>query len=317
MPRVECGDFLELQYAWPDPTVIICDGPYGVPMVKDEPKSIDALPSWYAPHLDMITKRSTPETTLWFWGTELSWATVHPEIVKRGWVYRACNIWNKGVGHIAGHVNTQTIRTFPIVTEVCVQYAREPFIVVNGEEVQVRNWLRAEWMRAGLPLNRANEACGVSNAATRKYLASDNEWYMPPDDMFAKLVEYANLHGDPEGRPYFKLPQGMSTSRDRSIHRNKFYCEYGVTNVWEERPVRGAERVKVDGKAVHPQQKPLALIERIIEASSDPGDVVWEPFGGMCTVAVASKQLGRDCYSAEIDKEFYAHAMKRIMDHGT
>ena len=53
----------------------------------------------------------------------------------------------------------------------------------------VQQWLRYEWQRAGLPLARANEACGVRNAATRKYLTQDWLWYWPPGEMIeARLL---------------------------------------------------------------------------------------------------------------------------------
>jgi hypothetical protein len=40
----------------------------------------------------------------------------------------------------------------------------------------VQRWMRAEWLRSGLPLYRANTACGVANAATRKHLTTDWLW---------------------------------------------------------------------------------------------------------------------------------------------
>ncbi len=48
-----------------------------------------------------------------------------PLLANNGWQYRCTNIWDKGIGHIAGNVNSKTIRQFPIVTEVCVQYVRK------------------------------------------------------------------------------------------------------------------------------------------------------------------------------------------------
>jgi site-specific DNA-methyltransferase (adenine-specific) len=56
--------------------------------------------------------------------------------------------------------------------------------------------------------------------------------------------------------------------------RAKFCCEVGVTNVWREPAVRGRERVKVGGRCAHANQKPIALLDRVVRASSDPGDVV-------------------------------------------
>jgi site-specific DNA-methyltransferase (adenine-specific) len=58
-------------------------------------------------------------------------------------------------------------------------------------------------MRSGIPMSFANRACGVKNAATRKYLTADHLWYYPPVEAFTALAEYANRRGDPQGRPYF------------------------------------------------------------------------------------------------------------------
>lgn len=88
----------------------------------------------------------------------------------------------------------------------------------------------------------------------------------------------------------------------------------GLTNVWSEPPIHGIERIKTrDAKAAHANQKPLSLIERIIAASSDAGDTVWEPFGGLCSASVVSLQIGRKCFSAEIHPDFYHMARNRLL----
>ena len=56
--------------------------------------------------------------------------------------------------------------------------------------------------------------------------------------------------------------------------------------------VRGKERIKADGKVIHPNQKPLALMRRLVKSCSDPGDVVWELFGGLCTASTRRWRLG-------------------------
>ena len=77
--------------------------------------------------------------------------------------------------------------------------------------------------------------------------------------------------------------------------------------------MRGAERLKDErAKVLHSNQKPLRLIERIVAASSDPGDVVWEPFGGLCSAAVASLRTGRHCHSAELLPDYYSLAKARL-----
>ncbi len=145
---------------------IVSDGPYGVSGYPGDEVSALTLGGWYAPHIQAWSKYATPQTTLWFWNTELGWATVHPVLVAHGWEYRSCHIWDKGLGHVAGNANTQTLRKFPVVTEVCVQYVRPAVFRVGDATLSMQQWLRHEWRRSGLPLRLSNEACGVQNAAT-------------------------------------------------------------------------------------------------------------------------------------------------------
>jgi DNA modification methylase len=65
-------------------------------------------------------------------------------------------------------------------------------------------------------------------------------------------------------------------------------------------------------KVGHPTQKPLVLISRVIAASSQPGDLVLDPFAGSGTTLVAAKNLGRQAIGWEIDEEFIAMAERRL-----
>ena len=183
------GDFVKVAAGWPAPTVIVVDGPYGVGSFPGDPVSHEVLPQWYRPHVALWSERALPETTLWFWNTEIGWASVHPVLVENGWEYRSCHVWDKGVGHIAGNANSKTLRRFPVVTEVCAQYVRKVRIGANGAAVDLKEWVRSEWERSGLPLYQANAACGVKNAATRKYLTKCHLWYFPPPEAFEMLAD--------------------------------------------------------------------------------------------------------------------------------
>jgi hypothetical protein len=305
---------------WPPPTCIISDGPYGVSGFPGDEHKWETLADWYKPHIEAWSQYATPQTTLWFWNTEVGWATVHPLLVANGWEYRCCNIWDKGMSHVAGNANTQTLRKFPVVTEVCVHYVKAATFHVGDRTLTMQEWLRQEWIRSGLALRLSNEACGVLNAATRKYLTADHLWYYPPPDAFVKLADYANCRGNPTGRPYFSLDGKHSISdRQWSRMRAKFQCPLGVTNVWSEPQVNGAERIqgersgmKYKFSCLHGSQKPLRFIDLIIRSSTDEGDSVWEPFGGLCPGSVVSYKILRKYVAAEIIPEFYAAASERL-----
>lgn len=235
-----------------------------------------------------------------------------------GWRYAGASIWDKGIGHIAGNVNSKSIRSFPVVSEVCVRYVREVLLpTLDGELLTLKEWLRYEWLRSGLPLTKTNDACGVANAATRKYFTLDWRWYFPPADMIERLAAYATRHGHKTKVPYFSIDRLTPVSAQKwALMRAKWNHVHGITNVWQEPALRGEERLRIDGsmKCVHLNQKPIKLMERIVGAASDPGDVVWEPFGGLCTASVAAARMGRDAYAAEINPDYYTLALERLSD---
>lgn len=308
------GDALQLYNEWPSPLVIISDGPYGIGGYKGDLLTPSGLEDWYGPHIAVWSEKATPSTTLWFWNTEIGWATVHPVLEKYGWEYKCCHIWDKGMSHVAGNTNTKTIRHLPVVSEVCVQYVKKPTFHFKGRNVSMKDWLRLEWERTGLPFSKTNVACGVVDAATRKYFTKCHLWYMPPANMFEKLVLFANTYGVPSGRPYFSFDgQKSLTKEEWEGFRAKFKCPFGLTNVWQTNQLRGKERIKVKGKAVHLNQKPLTLIKALIEMTSDTGDVVWDPFGGLFTTAVGCCQLDRQCFSAEITPDIFAEGERRFL----
>jgi len=312
--HVSMGDSLNFYAKWPTPTVIVSDGGYGVLGFEGDTSDHLDLPQWYEPHVAAWSKRATPSTTLWFWNSEIGWAALHPVLERHGWRYVNANIWNKGKGHIAGNVNTAKIRRFPVVSEVCVQYVYEARV----DGLILKEWLIREWRRSGLALRKSNEACGVADAAVRKYLDQGHLWYYPPPEMFLRMQEYANAHGNPAGRPYFSIDgKGPGTAQQWAAMRSKFHCPHGFTNVWERPALRGEERFKLNGdsgKAIHLNQKPLDLVSMIIKAASDEQDVVWEPFGGLFTACAAARRLGRKGYGAEIDPTYFHYGARRLSE---
>ena len=166
----------------------------------------------------------------------------------------------------------------------------------------------------------------MANAATRKYLTQDWLWYFPPPEMMHRLVSYANQHGLRGGSPYFSLDGKAPVSAEEwGSLRDVWSHTHGITNVWAAPPLNGSERFKGNrvrsaprvhrpgrNAAVHLNQKPLEFMRRIVTASTRPGDVVWEPFGGLCSGVVAATESGRDGYAAELVEHFADLAVERL-----
>ena len=317
---LHCGDALNAYDTWLPPTCIISDGPYGLGKFPGEAVTPDGLAEWYAPHAAAWARCALPYTTLWFWNSEIGWAKSHPALELHGWQYEETVVWDKGIAHVAGTCNSKTIRGVPVVTELAVRYTRKVKLATEGGiMLPLKEWLRVEWQRSGLPLSQSNAACGVANAATRKYLTQCPLWYFPPGEAVVAMADWCTRHGAPTERPYFSLDGVRApTAKVWDRMRATWNHTHGLTNVWQEPPVHGAERIKIRGGAVaHANQKPLKLMERQITASTDAGDVVWEPFGGLCSASVAAVRRGRVAHTAEIREDFFKIACDRVRDEVT
>lgn len=81
---------------------------------------------------------------------------------------------------------------------------------------------------------------------------------------------------------------------------------------WEIPLCTGSERIRVDGEKAHTTQKPEALLYRVIMASSNPGDVVLDPFFGTGTTGAVAKKLHRHWIGIERDPTYVKVAQERI-----
>lgn len=79
-------------------------------------------------------------------------------------------------------------------------------------------------------------------------------------------------------------------------------------NVWEYSRVR----FRMDEYENHPTQKPEALLERVIKASSNINDIVLDPFSGSFTTCATAKKLGRKSIGIEINEEYVKIGIRRL-----
>lgn len=89
------------------------------------------------------------------------------------------------------------------------------------------------------------------------------------------------------------------------------------------KPIRGTGKMvfnwfewKKDGKEIpkiHPTQKPVNLIRRLIEIFTDEGDVLIDPVCGSATTLKAAYEINRSCYGFEVDKKFYQDAQEKML----
>ncbi len=111
----------------------------------------------------------------------------------------------------------------------------------------------------------------------------------------------------------------IQTKRDGTPRMDglKVYLDESVgkplRNIWTDIPRIPNTSSERTG---YPTQKPLALYQRMIEASSNPGDIVLDPFCGCATTPIAAERLGRQWVGMDIWDEAHPVVLKRLADEG-
>ena len=97
-----------------------------------------------------------------------------------------------------------------------------------------------------------------------------------------------------------KLPKFNNTNKygDKEMIFNWFVWERDDKNQYQK---------------IHPTQKPVNLLKRLIEIFTDEGDVVIDPCAGSGTTLRAAYELGRNSYGFEIDRNFYKAAKEKML----
>ena len=167
-----------------------------------------------------------------------------------------------------------------------------------------------------MPLHASGERRGESGQSWRGHnpTAIGNHWRTPTRGVMSHYIRQHDLiPGWPDAYPSLHArldalaDAGLIVEARRGLPRLKTYLAatrgVAATDLVSDVPMAsGKERM---GYAT---QKPVALLERIISASSDPGDVVLDPFCGCATTLEAAHRLGRRWIGIDIA----IHAIKRV-----
>lgn len=179
-----------------------------------------------------------------------------------------------------------TSRRYGSVTDTILFYAKSDKFLFNKQFGESDPEYIEKFFRHVDENGRRYRIDNLANPADRPNLKYSYKGYPPPTKGWAVSLQRMEQM-DREGRLWFPSnPQGR-------IQRKRFLDEVAgqpVESLWDDiAPIHAhaAERLG------YPTQKPLVLLERIIAASSNPGDLVLDPFCGCGTAVAAAQKLGR------------------------
>lgn len=143
-------------------------------------------------------------------------------------------------------------------------------------------------------------------------------------DRFRRVHEHA-VHFYREDAPWSNVYRCVQVTNDatrRTVRRKERPVHMGEIKGSTYRSVDGGPRLMTSvvyarsehGRAIHPTQKPLALVAPLLEYACPPDGVVCDLFAGSGTTSVAARRTGRDCTLIEISPEYAQMAADRIRD---
>ena len=136
----------------------------------------------------------------------------------------------------------------------------------------------------------------------------DKKDYPASENTLKRWSKYANADGFVSNKHF---AGSDSTIINTSDENKGFNINHGIPrDVWYIPHLTGGNKEKTG----YPTQKPLALLRRIISASSNEGDIVLDPFCGCATTCVAAQQLGRKWIGIDIEKQAVNVLIERLSD---
>ena len=198
---------------------------------------------------------------------------------------------------------------------------------LDGMRLMKEQGIKADWCITDPPYGIGED--GLKNHSRGNYKAAPT--LFTSKDWDKRRIE----------KPYFDIMREVS--KQQIIFGGNYYTDYLPPSscwiVWDKEngatdfadcelawsSYKGAVRIfrymwngmlqgnmKNKEKRVHPTQKPLPLIEWILNKYTKEGDLILDPFMGSCTTAVACYKMNRHYIGFELDKEYYEIGMKRL-----
>lgn len=193
-------------------------------------------------------------------------------------------VWKRKAGR--GETNHAAVK-FGVSNDNILFYAKSsatPF--VRQYRASNPNYIATKFTHVDPANGRRYRRDNITSPSPRPNLVYDYKGYSPPPNGWAVSLERMKQM-DAGGRLY--LPE----DKTQRIQRKRFLDELEgetVDSLWDDiSPINSQASERLG----YPTQKPLALLERIISASSNPGDVVLDPFCGCGTAVDAAQRLDR------------------------
>lgn len=248
---------------------------------RSEEEYLDWINKW----MNEVARVSKPTASLYIFGYFRILCKIVPIVENYGFKLRQNITISKGIKSVSGR-NTSQYQLFPTTTESILFF-------VKDNKKKMKDFLLEKQKIKGLSSKEINENLGMkSNGGGVWSLYTGNNI----------LEQY------PTEELWHKLEKVLDFTMDYIDVRHVFNIEIGLTDVWSDIDFYEERKSRI-----HPTQKPYTLIKRLVYASSNAGMNVLDPFMGSGTTAIVCKDMDRNWFGCELNKEYYDLTTNRIL----
>lgn len=240
-------------------------------------KTFDDYLAWMDGIAAQLSRVSKHSGSLWLFGMAYQLGYLIPIFEKHGFTYRQHIVLFKGLKSVAGRTSSK-LKMFPTATEYVVYFHKEA-------RPLLKKYLQDRLAASNRTPLEVNTALGKATNGGGKWstLAGIRQ----------QNIQY------PTREDWAALTPLLGLEWNYSDYVFKFHLPTGLTDVWSD--INFQEKGRI-----HPTQKPAALIERILQCCTDPGDRVLDPFMGSGQTARVAARMGLHYLGCELDGKYYA-----------
>lgn len=199
-----------------------------------------------------------------------------------GYQLRQQIVIDKGLRAVSGRA-TKDYKIFPNVTESCLLLIKDPYLYVKQILLDAKKANKFSSKEINEKIGVKSNGGGMWSIYTGENICRQ----IPTKEIWDKFSDVFQLKID-----YCKISQTFNPIK-------------GLTDVWTDINFYEEDRI-------HPTQKPLKLIKRLIQTSSNEGDLIVDPFLGSSSSVIASIDMGREIHGCEKNKEYFDKSVERI-----
>lgn len=320
---IEGDSLTELKQKIPDKVIdlVICDPPYNIN--KAEWDRIPNYIEWLGKIILELQRVLKDNGSFYLFHNDMSTIAKIMNWIESNtkFVFKQMIVWNKKFKgaknecYLQGYNEVEGLRNYQKMAEYILYYTfqDETELISIADDLNcfkdIKDYFRAEKKKSGLSNKQIsiifsdfiNKKGCLDRSVTEHYFGS-KEWRFPTKEIYENVLQKTGYFN----KPYSELRQQYEELRQQyESMRYTFNNQKTHHSVWNYELISN----KKNG---HITEKPIQLIENIIKYSSNPNQIILDPFVGSGTTAIAAMNLGRKFIGIEKDSKYVKVANERI-----